>query len=120
MKINRVIGKDVFYKEILELLRSIPPLNKLRPKEIDLLIEIIRQNDNNRDMSKDKRRIYIFSTENRKSICEILKCSSDTLNNNLSILRKHRLLNKNNELIPILDINSESGFDFNLNITIKK
>lgn len=118
MKINRKIDKSIFYREILELLRSLPPLNKLRPKEIDLLSEIIRQNDFYRSFDKQIRKTIIFSTDNRRDICDKLKCSSDALNNNLSILRKHKLLSSNNEILPILDINSDKGFSFELNITI--
>ena len=116
MIIKRTVVKDSFYSEILKMLSSINPLSKLRPRELELLAELMKQNDLNRDLDKVKRRIYIFSTENRKNIREILNCSSDALNNNLSILRKHKLLNSNNELLSILDVDSTKGFDFNLKI----
>lgn len=118
MIIKRVISKEIFYSEVLKLLSSINPLNKLRPKELELLAELMRQNDTNRDLDKDKRRIYIFSTENRRNIKEILNCSADALNNNMSILRKHKLLNSNNELLSILDVDSAKGFEFNLKISV--
>jgi len=118
MIIKRTVAKDTFYSEILKMLSSINPLSKLRPKELDLLAELMRQNDANRDLDKLKRRIYIFSTENRKNIKEILNCSADALNNNMSILRKHKLLNSNNELLPILDVDSTKGFEFNLKISV--
>ncbi len=96
MIIKRSISKDSFYSEILKLLSSIPPLNKLRPKEVKLLSEIMRQNDSHRNLDKVTRKIVIFSTENRIGLCEKLGCSSDALNNNLSILRKHKLRIKYN------------------------
>lgn len=119
MVINKVMPIDSFYRNILELIRTLPPLNKLRPKEIELLAEIMRQNDSMRNIDKDKRRILIFSTENRKEIHKILGCNQSVFNNNLSILKKHKLLNQYNELIPILDIDATKGFSLQLEIKSK-
>ncbi len=116
MKIKRNVDKSTFYREVLELLRSFPPLNKLRPKEVDLLCEIMRQNDYYRNLDKQIRKTIIFSTDNRKDLCDKLGCSSDALNNNLSILRKHKLLSAKNDLLSILDIDADKGFNFELDI----
>jgi len=117
MKISRKIPKEFFYRSILDLIRTIPPLNKLRPKELELLSEIMFQNDSMRDIDKNKRKIIIFSTENRKIMHEKLKCSQNIFNNNLSILKKHKLITHDNELIPTLDVDFKNGFNLDITIT---
>jgi hypothetical protein len=96
------IGK--FFRQLVGLLSSIKPINDLRPREQDVLAEIMNQNYRLKDIKHELRHVVIFSTENRRTMCSNLGISEDTLNNNLSILRKVGVITKDNKLIPILNI----------------
>lgn len=114
MKIPLRTTKSKFYRQVLEVLKSFPPINKLRPKEMDLLAEFMRQNAENKDLPRNKRRIILFSTENRKEIQDKLGMSQAFFNNNLSVLRKYGLISKDNDLIPLLDIDDIEGFSIEI------
>lgn len=96
-------NKDKFFRQFLELIRSIPPINKLRPKELDVLAEIMYQNDKYSDLEDNIRHKVVFDTATRKEMRLKVGISADSFNNNLSILRKHKLLTKQNILMPFLE-----------------
>jgi len=110
MKIPLRTNRNRFYREVLEVLKSFPPINKLRPKELDLLAEFMKQNAENKDIPPNKRRIILFSTENRKVIQDKLGMSQAVFNNNLFGLRKYGLITKDNDLLPLLDIPEQDNF----------
>lgn len=116
MNIPLKTNKSRFHREILELIRSLPPLDKLRNKELELLAEIMRQYQECSDVPKDKRKYIIFATENRNKIGEDLKISKGNMNTYLVKIRKYKLLSKYNDLNPILDI---PFGDFDINIKFK-
>ncbi len=91
-----------FYRQFLELIKSLPPINKLRPKEMDVLANIMYENGQMGDMNDDDKYTIIFSTKKRKLIRELIGISEDSYNNNLSILRKHGLITKDNQLNKFL------------------
>lgn len=91
-----------FFRQFLELIKSIPPFNKLRPKELDVLAEIMYQNDRYSDLEPKIRQKIIFDTKTREDIRNGLNMTKESFNNNLSILRKHGVLSKENELMPFL------------------
>jgi DNA-binding MarR family transcriptional regulator len=119
MKIPVRTTKDRFFRQILEILRSFPPINKLRPKELDLLAEFMKQNSDNASLPKNKRRIIIFSTENRKEIQDKLEMSQASFNNNLFVLRKHGLINKDNDLISLLDIEDIENYTIEIKLYVQ-
>ncbi len=94
--------KEKFYRQILEVLKSVPPINKLRPKELDTLAEIMRQNDKYSSMGAVKYTI-IFSTEIRKEMYTNIGIKEASFNNNLSILRKYKVINSDNRLNPFFE-----------------
>jgi DNA-binding MarR family transcriptional regulator len=91
-----------FFRQFLELIKSIPPFNKLRPKELDVLAELMYQNDRYSDLEPKIRQKIIFDTKTREEIRNGLNMTKESFNNNLSILRKHGVLSKENELMPFL------------------
>ena len=111
--------KNKFYRQVLEVLRSFPPINKLSPRELDLLAEFMRQNNDMADVPVNKRRILIFSTENRKEIMDNLNLSQAVFNNNLSKLRKVGVITKNNDLIPLLNIPDINNFAINIRFNVQ-
>ena len=110
MKIPIRTTKNNFHRKMLEVLKIFPPISNLRPKELDVLGEIMKQNEAYRTLSKSKRRMIILSKENKKDIQNRLKISPAFMNNILTTLRKYRLLTRENDLIPLLDIIPDNKF----------
>jgi hypothetical protein len=110
MKIPIRTTKNNFHRKMLEVLKIFPPISNLRPKELDVLGEIMKQNEAYRTLSKSKRRMIILSKENKKEIQNRLKISPAFMNNILTTLRKYRLLTRENDLIPLLDIIPDNKF----------
>lgn len=110
MKIPIRTTKNNFHRKMLEVLKIFSPISNLRPKELDVLGEIMKQNEAYRTLSKSKRRMIILSKENKKDIQDRLKISPAFMNNILTTLRKYRLLTRENDLIPLLDIIPDNKF----------
>ena len=100
---------DKLFRQLVELLSRFPPLNKLRPRELDVLAELIRYNYIHRKLEPEVRQVVIFSTKTRKEICTNINMNEDTLNNNLSILRRNNVLTKDNKLPEYLNIVPTNG-----------
>lgn len=120
MKIPLRTTEDRFYRQVLEVLKSFPPINKLRPKELDLLAEFMKQNADNRALSKGQRRIILFSTENRRLIQDKLEMSQASFNNNLSVLRKYGLITKDNDILSLLDVDYSNKFSIEIKFHVNK
>ena len=93
-----------FYRSLLFLMHNFAPINKLLPKEIEVLAEIMYQNYLNKDIVQNKRNIIIFSTENRVAMRNNLGMNEQGLNDYISRIRKKGIITKNNELLPFLNI----------------
>lgn len=105
-------NRDKFFRQVLELLRSLPPFNKLRPRELELLSKLMAYSDEFKALDRDSRYDLIFSTRTRRTIADDLGMSEDAFNNNLSILRRHGLVTKDNRFAPILeDLYYDSKFE---------
>lgn len=105
-------NRDKFFRQVLELLRSLPPFNKLRPRELELLSKLMAYSDEFKALDRDSRYDLIFSTRTRRTIADDLDMSEDAFNNNLSILRRHGLVTKDNRFAPILeDLYYDSKFE---------
>lgn len=112
-KIPIKTNNNKFYRQFLELIKSLPPIDRLRPKELDVLAHIMYENGQMQSMDESDRYTIIFSTKKRKSIREDIGISEDSYNNNLSILRKHGLITKENQLNKFL---STVVFDGNFSL----
>jgi hypothetical protein len=113
-KIPIKTNKEIFYRQFLELLRSISPFNSLRSRELDILGQILYQNNKYKDVSINTRHLIIFSTEVRKEMRDNVGVSEEIFNNNLSGLRKSKLLDSSNRLHRSL-----SGLFFNKEFTLQ-
>ena len=109
-----------FFRQLLGLLVNFPPIKGLRPRELDILAEILSYNYELKDIPNDIRSVVIFSTENRKKMCGTLGISEDTLNNNLSILRKSGVITKDNKIVNFLNIIPEDIYKFSVTFNIKE
>lgn len=102
-KISISTDNSKFYRQLLEILRSVPPINKLRPKELAVLAEIMLQNNKYRELDYETRYSILFSTKMRKKMRENIKLGEESFNNNLSLLRKYGIISKDNELNRFFD-----------------
>ena len=114
-------SERAFFRQIVGLLSSFPPIRGSRPRELDTLGEILYQNYKFKDVSEDVRSVVIFSTENRKEMCSNLNMSEDAFNNNLSILRKNNIILSDNKLEKyMLRMIPESKYVFSVTFNIVK
>ena len=102
-RIKIQVNDRTFYKEFLTVLKTRTPIDKLRPKELDVLAELMHRNSVLQEYPVDERYDILFSTRVRKEMREQLSLSEDSFNNNLSILRKYGLITKDNKLNKSLD-----------------
>src|SRR5690606_1628251 len=105
-------NRDKFFRQVLELLRSLPPINKLRPRERELLSKLMAYSDEFKALDRDSRYDLIFSTRTMRTIADDLDMSEDAFNNDLSILRRHGLMTKDNRFATIIkDLYYDSKFE---------
>ncbi len=102
MELKIKTNNHKFYRQFLELIRSIPPFNSLRTREIDVLAEIMYQYKKYENINNDVRTALVFSTEIRKEMRDNIDIIEESYNNNLSILKKKGLLKSDNSLTPFL------------------
>ena len=105
-------NKNKFYRQFLELLRSIPPVKFMRPKELDVLAEVMLQYNKYKHLGQDIGYELVFSTENRRRMMDSVGIKQDSFNNNLSILRKHKALTTDNKLNKFFEsVSFEDGYN---------
>jgi hypothetical protein len=109
-----------FFRQFIGLLSSFDPIRNLRPREREVLAEIMYQNYRHKSIEDDLRHIVVFSTKNRKVMCENLNLSEDGLNNNLSVLRKAEVLTRENELPKVLNVFPGKVFDLSFKFKVEK
>lgn len=106
-----------YFRICLEILRSIPPLNTLRYKELDVLAELLYWNDKYRNLDQKIRWQLMFSYENKLTMQEHTLCDAPQLDNCLTGLRKKGILVK--RTLPkdfgITLSNPQIKFDFKIN-----
>ena len=118
-RIQIVVTRRGFYKEFLLVLKSRKPIDKLRPKEIDVLAEVMYQNASLETLSLNDRYDLIFATRKRKEMRDLIGISEESFNNNLSILRKYGLITKDNRLNKSLETVVFNG-NFSLEFLFKE
>ena len=102
----------VFYRQYVELLN---PLIKLRPKELDLLAELLYHNNKLKDIDIKNRWKLILDYDNKKDMATNLDMSVASLGNNLSYLRKKGIIINNqvsNNFLVYPDKNFKLTFNF--------
>ena len=87
------ISRERFYKTVLTVFKPVPPLDKLRNKELSVLSELIRLADQYKDLGEKKRWRLVFSKESRVEMRAALDDISEaSFNNSLSELRRQRII----------------------------
>lgn len=88
MNAQVVIDDRNGYKDILEILSSLPQFSSLRDREMDVLAELIYWYNYYSDMPTDVRQTMVFDYKTRVQIMTKLDITVEVLNNNISWLRK--------------------------------
>lgn len=120
MRLTIETNEKKFFRQLLEILSSIPPLNKLRPKELDLLAIIMYYNNIYKDLDPLLRQRVLNSKATKKEIREIAGMNENVFNTNIFILRKNNLVSKSGELIGALQIFPKDSFKIEFQFNIEK
>ncbi len=112
---NKVIpvrtSNERFYRQFLDVFSSIPPIKDLRPREKDVLAELMYRNQKYQDLPDDVRQAMLLSTTVRKEMRADLVIGEEVFNNILSKFRKLQVL-VDNKLNPFLDsIQYTNGYE---------
>lgn len=94
MVINIPTTKRKFFRQALEIMRAIPPINQLRPKELDVLAELLYYNYLYRHIEENLRGKVVFDYDTKIAMREYLDINETNFNNILTILRKKGILVK--------------------------
>lgn len=120
MKLNITTDERKFFRQVLELLSSIPPLEKLRGRELDLLAGLMYYNYLYRNLGDDIRWRVINNKSTKKELRDMLEMGEDVFNNNMSIIRKTGLIDKAGKLSNALQIIPSETFKMEFNFNIVK
>ena len=85
-------SKDNFYRYYVELLN---PIVKLRKRELDVWAQLLYYNNEYKGLDEEVKFKMVFDYGTKSKIAKDLKISMDVLNNNLSELRKKRIVTDN-------------------------
>jgi len=120
MKLDiRTTQKKVF-RQIVEVMRSIPPLNTLRNRELDVLAILMYYNFKYKDVEENIRWRIINDLNTRKEMQEDIEMTEDGFNNNMSLIRKAGLLDKDNKIPYFLQLIIGDTFEVKFNFKIQK
>lgn len=120
MKLTIATDDRKFFRQILEVLNSFPPLDKLRNKELDVLSSIMYYNYLYKDLDEEVRWKVINNKLTRKEIREYIGMKEDVFNNNLSVIRKTGLIDSTGRLSTMLQIYPGSTYKIEFNFNIEK
>lgn len=87
-------NKRLYFRQALEILKPIPPINTLANRELDVLAEFIYYNDKYRDIKEELRAKIIFDYDTKLAMREYLDMGEAPFNNILTSLRKKNILTK--------------------------
>jgi hypothetical protein len=99
--------KDKYFRQGLEIIRHIPPLNKLSNRELDVLAYLLYYDYEYRDIQADLREKLVFDYTIRVAIRDSIGVSEAVLNNLLTSIRKKGII-KGKKIIPKIDLNPDT------------
>lgn len=108
------------YRQIVEVIRSIPPLDTLRNRELDVLAILMYYNYKYKDVEETIRWRIINDGETRKEMQKDIIISEDSFTNNLSLIRRAGLLDKENKIPSFLQLMIGDKFEVKFNFNIHK
>lgn len=109
--------KGKFYRQYLEVVKVFPPFNTLRGKELSVLSELFRLNNEYSNIDSSIRWKVIFQYDTKIQMKNKLGISDANFNNILTSLRSKGLIVKNRVPDKYL-FTIEEEFKFNINFKI--
>jgi len=120
MRLTIATDERKFFRQFLEILSSIPPLNKLRNRELDILAAMMYYNYLYKDLDDDIRGRVLNSKATKKDVREMLGMSQDVYNNNMSIIRRTGMIEKSGRLANALQVFPGTTYKIEFNFNIEK
>jgi hypothetical protein len=120
MKLNLETEPRKFYRQLLELLSSFPPLNRLRNKELDVLAVYLYYNNKYKLIEENLRYRIINDSATRREMQRDLGINEDVFNNNLSLIRKTGVIDMDGNLTKFLQVHPTDKYELIINFNIKK
>lgn len=84
----------VYFRQALEVIRKIPPLDILRSGELDVLGEFMYFNYKFSHIEEDLRGRLLFDYDTKQNIADNLKIKSSNLDNVITSLRKKGIITR--------------------------
>ncbi len=110
--------KDKFFRQYLEVVRVMPPFNKLRSRELDVLAELLRYNDYYKEVPHEDRWALILHYKTKNNIkARLNNMSTANFNNILTSFRQKNIL-IDNKIPENYLIIPEDEFEFKINFSI--
>lgn len=120
MRLNINTTQKKVYRQIVEVIRSIPPLDTLRSRELDVLAILMYYNYKYRTLTEELRWRLINDASTRKEMMAEIGMSEDVFTNNLSLVRKAGLIDREtgrlSKSLQII-VNKSLNISFNFNAT---
>lgn len=94
MIININTNERVFFRQALEIIRHLPPLDSLRTGELDVLGEFMYFNHKFSHIEESLRGRLLFDYDTKQSIADNLNIKSSNLDNIITALRKKNIITR--------------------------
>jgi len=121
MRLNVNTTQKKVYRQIVEVIRSIPPLDMLRNRDLEVLAILMYYNFKYREVKDETIRWRIInSPSTKKEMEESISMSDDIFNNNMSHIRKAGLLDKDNKIPSFLQVIITDKYEVKFNFNIKE
>jgi hypothetical protein len=111
--------KKVF-RQIVEVIRSIPPLDLLRNRELDVLAILMYYNFKYKNVEENIRWRVINDTSTKREMQKEIDMSEDIFNNNISLVRKAGLIDKEGKIPKSLMIDVGDRYEVKFNFKIQE
>ena len=119
MKLDVNTTQKKVFRQVVEIIRSIPPLDRLRNRELDVLAILMYYNYKYKDLEENIRWRIINDTSTRKEMQDEINMSNDVFINNISLVRKAGLLSKDGKLLSFLMFDVKDRYDVTFKFKIK-
>lgn len=96
-----------YFRQGLQVIRDIPPLNDLSNRELDVLSHLLYYNYLYKDIAENLREKLVFDYEVRVAIRDSIGISEPVLNNLISSLKKKGII-KGKKIIPSILLNPDN------------
>lgn len=86
------VSKIKYFRQALEILRSLPEIEQLATRDLDVLAYLLYYNYKYKDIDKELRGKLIFDYDIKMKICEEIGMSEAVLNNIIGKIRKSNIV----------------------------